>query len=208
MVEVYYYMPLPEVDNAIECGLKLSKWFDKEVAVEGEIRKCISALLNPKDDMDKYKSAGFKCVKLELSPNYCLVGDRYLYEVGQNFPEIMKTYTESIVPVEKYIFGSFRFPECLVTSTLIAGQVSLLDKRLDSPVLIDKSEELYINNVMETYREMHYDFNDVMLYYFYCKLAEAGKVDKIEDNIKKIAVFLDKGTGKAFTVKIPDISGY
>lgn len=208
MVEVYYYLPADEVNDVIECGLKLSKWYDKEVAINGDIKKCLSALLNPKDDIVKYRSDEYRCVKLELAPHYCFAADKFLYLVGKNFPKVMDLYNKSVVPVKDYIFGSYRLPECLVTSTVIAGHISLLDKRLDSPVLFDNSEELYINNILEAYREEHADFNDCLLYNFYCKLAEIGKVDKIEDIEKKIAVFVPKGKGKAVTVKIPDMSLY
>jgi len=208
MVEVYYYVPSNEVVDAVECGLKLSKWFDKEIVIDGDNRKCISALLNPKDDMEKYRRAELKCLKLEVSPGYCFAADKYLYEAGLNSPEVMELYIKSILPVEKYIFGSYRLPECLVTSTIIGGHISVLDKRLDSPVLFDNSEELYVNNIIESYKEIHSDFNDIMLYYFYCKLADVKKVDRVEDNEKKIAVFIDRISGKAITVKIPDLDRY
>lgn len=208
MVEVYYYLPADKADEVVECGLKLSEWYSKEVAVNGDKRKCISALLNPKDDIDKYKSSEFKCVKLELPPHYCFAADKYLYLAGQADSKAMELYLESIIPVKEYIFGAYRLPECLVTSTIIAGHISILDKRLDSPVLFDNSEDLYINNILESYRESHSDFNDCLLYNFYSKLAETGKVDKIEDINNKIAVFIEKESGKAFTVKIPDLDSY
>jgi hypothetical protein len=208
MVEVYYYLPLDKVNHAVECGMKLSGWFDKEVVIRGESKRCISALLNPKDDMEKYRSDTLKGVKIEIPPYYCFVADKYLYQAGLNFPEVMELYTRSITPIQDYIFGSFRLPECLITCTVIAGQVSVLDKRLDSPVLFGNSEELYINNIVEAYREKHQDFNDTMLYYFYCKLAENGKIEKIEDTKKKIAVFLDKTGNQTVTIKIPEISEY
>ncbi len=86
MVEVYYYLPSREVEEVVECGLKLSKWHDKEVVINGDSKKCISALLNPRDDIGKYRSADFKCVKFELAPQYCYAADRYLYRVGLNYP--------------------------------------------------------------------------------------------------------------------------
>ena len=208
MVEVYFFMPVNEVDIAVECGIKLSKWFDKEVVIEGERRKCILALLNPKDDIKKYNSGEYRCLKLELDPKYCFVADNFLYQVGLGSLDTMKMYTSSIIPLKDYIFGSYRLPECLVTSTVIAGRVAVLDKRLDSPVLYDNSEGLYMNNIFETYKEEHDDFNDAVLYYFYCKLAEVDKYTKTEDNDKEIAVFVDKTTGRVITIKIPDISGY
>jgi hypothetical protein len=208
MVEVYFYMPVNEVQNAVECGMKLSQWFDKEVQINGQNRKCIAAFLNPKDDMDKYKSADLKCVKLQLDAKYCFVGDKFLYQVGVNIPKALELFNQSIIPIEKYIFGSYRIPECLVLSTIIAGQIEVLDKRLDSPVLFGNSEELYINNIIETYREEYDDFNDAVLYSFYCKLVDAGKMEIIEDSDKKIAVFIDKEKGKNYTIMVPDLRKY
>ncbi|MCX7841551.1 MAG: hypothetical protein N2489_00560 [Clostridia bacterium] len=208
MVEVYYYLPVQHADNVIDCGLKLSDWFDKEVRIGGDLKKCLSALLNPKDDLEKYRSSEYKCVKLELSPNYCYAADKALFVAGHNYPQVMELYEKSIIPVKDYRFGSYRLPECLVTSTVIAGHISPLDKRLDSPVLFDNSEELYINNIIEAYKEEHDDFNHCLLYFFYCRLAEIGKVDKIEDNRNRIAVFTDKQSGSVTTIRIPDVWEY
>lgn len=208
LVEVYYYLPADETANAVECGLKMSKWYDKEVVINNENKKCISAFLNPKDDIEKYRSSGFRCVKLELAPNYCFIADKYLYLAGLDNSEVMSLYLDSIIPVESYIFGSYRIPECLVTCTVIGGHITVLNKRLDSPVLFDNSEDLYINNIIESYKEEYDDFSDTVLYSFYCKLAEMKKIDKIEDMDHKIAVFLNRNTGKAYTIKIPDMEKY
>jgi len=208
MVDVYYFLPSEEVANAVDCGLKLSKWFQKEVVINGENKKCMSALLNPKDDMEKYKSAEYKCVKLEVSSNSCYIADEYLYKMGLKSPVVMDLYLKSIIPVEKYIFGMYRLPECLVTSTVIAGQIGVLNMKLDLPVLFDNSEELYINNIIQTYTEEHNDFTDAMLYSFYCMLAEKGKVNKKEDIENGIAVFIAKNDGKTFTVRIPDLNSF
>lgn len=208
MVEVYYYLPVEKVNDVVECGLKLSIWYNKEIIVDGEIKRCLSALLNPKDDIEKYRSNSYKCVKLEVLPNYCYAADKYLYLASGGSDRAMRLYEKSIIPVKDYIFGSYRLPECLVTSTIIAGHISILDRRLDSPVLFDNSEDLYINNIMEDYKEQHNDFNDCLLYNFYCNLAELGKVDKIEDTGRRIAIFVEKESGRSYTVKIPDLDLY
>jgi hypothetical protein len=205
MVEVFYYIPVEETDNVVECGLRLSRWFDKEVVIEGEMRKCVSALLNPRDDIEKYRSNRYKCVKLELSPGNCYIADKYLYRLGRSCPDIMDIYCGSIIPIENYIFGSYRLPECLVTGTVIAGQISVLGKGLDTPILFDSSEQLYMNNLMEACKEGYEDFNDCLLYYFYCKLAQIGKVDKIEDSESRVALFFDKKSGKVTTIRVPEI---
>lgn len=208
MIDVYFYMPESEVSNAVECGLKLSRWAEREVSVDDEVKKCMTALLNPKDDMNKYRSSEYRCVKLEVPPQYCFVADKYLYLVGLKSPLAMELYLKSIVPIDKYIFGSYRLPECLVTSTVISGHIGVLDKRLDLPVLFNNSEELYINNIIETYREEHSEFSDALLYAFYCMLTDAGKLSKKEDPENGIAIFIAKSDGRHFTVKIPDLNSY
>ncbi|MGI6776661.1 MAG: hypothetical protein ACOX7R_01115 [Acetivibrionales bacterium] len=208
MVEVYYYIPLEKVSTSIDCGIKLSESYDKEVLIEGDRRKCLSALLNPRDDIEKYRSKELKCVKLEVQPRYCFIAEKCFYQVGLNFPNVMDMYIASIIPIEKYKFGFYRMPECLVTSTVIGGHITLLNKGLDSPILFESSELLYTNNIIEIYRENYPDINDAMLYCFFSKLAEIKKFDKIEDNSNGLSIFIDKESGNDFTIKIPDIHAY
>ncbi len=208
MVEVYFYLPGGNVGNAVECGIKLSEWYSKEVLIEGDRKKCISALLNPRDDAERYVSSDYKCLKLEIMPKYCFAADSLLYQVGLNNPEVMDMYYRSIIPIEQYNFGRFRLPECLVTSTVISDYVSILDKRLDSPILFNNSEELYVGNIIEAFKEKHGDFNDALLYYFFSKLADTGVFRKIEDKLAKTAVFSDTRSGQTYTVRIPDLEGF
>lgn len=208
MAEVYFYVPVMQAGNAVECGLKLSEWYSREIDVETGRKKCISALLNPRDDFDKYMSADYKCLKLEVMPKYCFIADSMLYKVGMEFPAVMDIYRKSIIPLEAYAFGQYRLPECLVTNTVIGNFVSILDKRLDSPILFNSSEELYMCNVIESFKETHDDFNDAMLYFFFCRLAEAGKISMIKDEKSGLAVFADNRDGKAYTIVIPDLGEY
>lgn len=122
MVEVYYYVPQDKVRDSIECGLKLSQWYEKEVQIEFENKKCLCALLNPRDDMDKYKSPDYKCLRLELYPEYCYVADKSLYELGLQHDEVMKLYMDSIIPIKDYIFGMYRLPECLLQLRLFRNK--------------------------------------------------------------------------------------
>ncbi|MDF2524385.1 MAG: hypothetical protein K0R31_2026 [Clostridiales bacterium] len=208
MVDAYFYLPAEKLEDVMNCGMKLSEWFNREAVICGELRKCISALLHPKDDYLGYKSDKIQCIKLEVSSESCYVADRSLYLIGLENSDVRDLYTKSIRPVKEYLFGSYRLPECLIIGTVIAEQISLLDKRMDSPLLFNSSEELYINNILELYKEKHSNFNDTLIYYFYCMLKEKGKVDKIEDTGSNVAVFRDKDTGLYTTVKIPEIKEY
>ncbi|MFA6308778.1 MAG: hypothetical protein WC677_03405 [Clostridia bacterium] len=205
MADVFYYVSNIEVSNSVSCGLKLSEWGEKEVRVEGITRNCIRALLNPKDDIDKYKSDNFKCLRLDIKLRHCFVADSMLYRAGEENPEVMELYNESIVPAENYVFGTYRIPECLITSTVLSDQIEVLDKRIDLPILYDNSEDLYETNLIENYREEYGNFNDIMLYTFNLRLVEEGKVSMINDEKNGIAIFKNNRSKNIFTVKIPTL---
>ena len=44
MAEVYYYIPISEAEYVVGCGLKLSKWYDKEVLIDGDKKVYICPL--------------------------------------------------------------------------------------------------------------------------------------------------------------------
>lgn len=202
------YIPAEKVDDAVGCGIKLSEWYSREVEIDGGMKKCITALLNPRDDYEKYISNGFKCLKLEVPPKHCRVADTLLYKAGLSHPEAMELYKRSIVPIENYTFGSYRLPECLIMTTVLGDQISIPGRGLDSPVLYDNSQELYFNNLLEGMKELHDDLNDTMLYFFFKRLCEDGKAEEIEDTANGLAVFTYAGDGRTYTLRIPDMKGY
>ena len=192
MFDAYYYMLAKEVKNAVDCGIKLSQWFTKEVKINAEMQKCISALLTPRDDLKKLRSEDYKCVKLSVLTEYCFIADKSLYFAGLSNELIYNLYLKSIMPAESYKLGDYRLPEVLITTTVINSQISLSGKRLDTPILYDNSEKLFINNVLENYKNEDDDFDEKMLYCFYSKLASVGVIEKFEDIEKNVAVFFDK----------------
>lgn len=208
MIEVYFYVPARKAENAVECGIKLTEWYSREIVLDGERKKCISTLLNPRDDHEKYTSQEYKCLKLEVQSKYCYIADSLLHDAGRTHPEVMELYHRSILPVGDYTFGNYRLPECLVTCTVIGENISLLGRGLDTPLLYNNSQELYFNNLLEGLREEHEDFNDTMLYHFFKRLHEEGKAGFIEDPASGLAVFEDLRSGRAFPLKIPDMGKY
>jgi len=204
VADVYIYIPATEVEKAVECGLKLSVWYDRMVSIGGERKRCIPALLNPKDDMRKFISSELKCLKIEIDARNTFVSDGYLYEMGKKHPQVLEMYEESIIPLQDYIFGLYRLPVCLITTTILSEQISIMDKRIGSPVLFSSSEELYIHNIIEMNREMNDGFNDSLLYCYLCRLVETGEVVKIEDRETGMAVFINRDRNRKCLVKIPD----
>ncbi len=193
-MEVYYYIPVAEKEDALSCGIKLSVKAEKKVVINGYSTPCISALLNPKDDMSRYNSDRFACLRIELKPEYCFIADKSLY----GSEKTRELYNRSIVSPMNYIFGTYRLPECLVTCTILPDSISLMNRIIDSPVLYDSSEKLYIANLVEKFNEDYPDFCETALFIFLDKLAGAGKLKKIESG--NMAVF-EGQDGKVYTLK-------
>jgi len=208
MVEVYFYIPADRVAGAVECGIKLSEWYSREIVNDGDRKKYISALLNPRDDVNKYNSAEYVCLKLEIMTKYCRIAEGALYGPGLADAGIMELYNNSIVSVEEYRFGQFRQPECLVSCTVLGEHINVLDKRLDSPILFDNSEELYLGNILEEFKELHPDFNDALLHSLFMKLVEKGSFNILGKGSDMMEIFIDRRDGRVYTVKIPDIGSY
>lgn len=205
MIEMYFYIPSGEAENAVECGLKLSRWADRCLNVGNECKKYISALLNPKDDREKYDSEDFRCLKLELPIESCEIADRSLYIAACEVDEVMDIYIKSIIPARNYVFGMYRIPEVLVPQTVLPDRISLLDKRRDTPVLFDDSQELYINNLIESFREDSRYFHDALMELYLSKLCRRGKIKRIACG--NVIVFDDKKSGKFYTVRSAEIDG-
>ncbi len=224
MLDVYYYLPKAHMDEIIGCGLKLSEWYDREVLIGGELKRCISTLLNPRDDPEKYKSDRYRLLRFSVKESYCYVADRYLYQLswdlkstvspgeqeGLGKPEevpdwkkVLDMYHRSLIPVEEYRFGTLRLPECLVFTTVIGEDIHIEPKGLGVPVLYEDSPKLYLNNVLEGLREQNDEIDEYLLYCFFDKLAEMKRFVKIEDKRKNTAVFLDKGKSALFCIKPP-----
>ncbi|NLK88245.1 MAG: hypothetical protein GX279_12275 [Clostridiaceae bacterium] len=208
MVEVYFYIPANKAGYAVECGLKLSEWYSRETVIDGSSRKCIAALLNPRDEYDKYTSGAYRCLKLEIDPKYCFAADRSLYEAGLSYPQVMELYKASIIPIGNYTFGEYRFPEVLVTSTILGENISVSGKMLDTPVLYENSQELYFNNLMEYLRDEQGDLNDTLLYLYFKWLCDNGKAETIGGFDGAYAVFRANGGQRVYTFRTPDPGGH
>ena len=208
MVEVYFYMPADKAGHAVECGIKLSEWYSRETVIDGSNRKCIAALLNPRDEYEKYMSGAYRCLKLEIDPKYCFVADRSLYEAGLSYPQAMELYKNSTVPIGNYTFGEYRFPEVLVTSTILGDNISITGKMLDTPVLYENSQELYFNNLMEQLKDEHCDLNDTLLYLYFKWLSDTGKAQCIGGCDGTYTAFRVNGEQRVYSFKTPKPGGH
>lgn len=209
MSVIYFYIPSEKLQDIIDCGLKLSEWKTRQQATPWDKteKPCFTASLHPRDDF-RYTNSRYKCIKLDISTDYCIVADSDLYRLSLEHQEMKQYYIDSMVPLKNYVFGSFRKPECLVFASVMAEQISCLGKGLDDPVLYENSELLYVSNILETYNDKFSDFNQTILYSFLALQEQNGLIQCIRGGNNRLAVFFDREGKKYITVRIPEFKNY
>lgn len=205
MAELYFFVSRDKVQDIVDCGLKLSEWYDREITLPGMngSRKVLKAYLNPRDDRAKYKDAGFQCLRLNVDLDYCRVADWALYKIGRDEPFLMQKYYESIIPLRDYRFGTFREPEVLVMTSILPEYIEITGVAMDIPLLYESSEALYLTNLMEKQEELYKDSGNHLLYAFYTYLEARGQVVRYEDKEKNYAVFFARDNDEYAVFKIP-----
>lgn len=144
MAIVYHYVSKEKATDYLKYGIRLSKQFDKEVVLNGYWKQCITALLNPKDNLEKFNSDNDIALKIEVSPDYCKIVESS--EEKENLKAI---------DYENYILGTFLHPEVLITTSVLPEKISVLNKDIDVPVLYDNSEDYYYQcRIAELLEEM------------------------------------------------------
>lgn len=205
MAELYFFVSKNKISDIIDCGLKLSEWYDREIILPGTAgnRKVLKAYLNPRDDRAKLKDDNYQCLRLNVDLEYCKVADSSLYKMGQDEPLLMKKYYESIVPLKNYCFGTFRDPEVLVLTSILPEYIETTGVALDIPLLYESSEAIYLVNLMEKHEELYKDSGNHLLYAFFTYLESKGQVTRFEDREKKQAVFFSNDSTEYTVLRIP-----
>ncbi|NLC19931.1 MAG: hypothetical protein GX757_12105 [Clostridiales bacterium] len=206
MAVVYYYIPKGRLEDVTECGLKLSEWSERTQATpwNRQARPCICAFLHPLDDK-RSRDNTFSCITLDVPAEDCVVADGDLYQMGLEYPEITDKYVDTMVSLNDYTFGSFRKPECLVFRTILPEQIGFYGKGMGEPVIYENSEMLYVNIILEQYRERNYHFNQVLLYSFLALKEQNSCIDALYSKDRKTAVFFDNKINRYITIAVPDL---
>lgn len=206
-MEVFFYVPKDKVDKVIECGLRLNEWSNRTININGVQKRYIAMLLNPKDDLVKYNDEKYIPLKIEVDPTEVLVADGALYR-DEDKGASGSLYERSLVLLDKYIFGSFRLPECLMPATIPNRLISKMDKRIDVPVLYDRSEEIYLQYHLERCKDSFDDFIERLFHAYYESLVEKGLCVKHYTNEASIIVYESLLDGQVMTVRRGKPAGF
>ena len=132
---IYYYTKNDNLPIYLKYGIRLSKNYDEEFNINGYKKPFLTGLLNPKDDINKYNSNAYTCIKLDVLSNHCKVIN---YSLQLNINEVTP-----YIPLEEYKFGTFKNPCVLIDTSIISDKISLYNKVIDVPLLYDNSEDFY-----------------------------------------------------------------
>ena len=135
MSVVYYYAKKEAIPIFLKYGIRLSKNFDKELNIHGYQKQYLIGLLNPKDDIKKFTSMDYFCIKLDVLDNHLLVMDESVFHPDSIIKEV--------IPIEKYLFGTFLKPRVLIDTSVISDKISLYNPIQDIPLLYDNSEDFF-----------------------------------------------------------------
>ncbi len=194
-MDVFFYVNKKDKDRVLECGLKLSEWAERKVFISGIQHLCIRAFLNPRDDMDKFNDENYVPIKIRVNPSAVLVAEGVFYD--DSFFDRGKNdlYNSSVMPLEKYVFGMYRKPECLLTGTVGERFFEVMDRFIDVPVLYNSSEELYISSQLEKGKELYTNFEERLLYIYYSRLADKG-LYKVYNTVDSEYTIFESENGK------------
>ncbi len=136
MSVIYYYTKNENLPIFLKYGIRLSKNFNKELNINGYVKPFLIGLLNPKDDLEKYNSNDYTCLKLDILDDHLRVIDK---EVINNYNGEQLGYTQ----INNYIFGSLKNPIVLIDTSVISDKISIYNKTIDIPLLFDNSEDFF-----------------------------------------------------------------
>jgi hypothetical protein len=171
MVTIYFYVDSSKIDNILKFGVKLSDHFSNVIPINGLEKKVFVGLLNPKDDIKKYDSDTYTCLKVYLYPEQCHV----INEVSL----IIKQREYNIIPLKEYIYGTFENPRVIFNTSILPEQIEILNKTIDEPVLFENSRDLFYRIKIQSMLEEN-DLQEIyyaLLDYFDYKNYTNGKKD-------------------------------
>jgi len=173
-MDVFFYIKHQDVERVSETGLKLNEWSDRKISIKGIWYPCIHALLNPMDEPEKFHDDNYIPLKIHVDPKHSIVAEGLFYNDFFFNSEMNKLYNKSVMLFEKYTFGIYRRPECLLTGTVSNKYFTQMDKLIDVPILYGSSEEIYLNRQLQAGRDSYENFEEKLLYRFYHNLYEKG----------------------------------
>lgn len=192
MENLFIYIENTKLDNIIKYGIKLSEFSNKILNISEDQKKSgIIAYLTPKDS-ELYYDNNYTCVRV--------LTENINYIIYNKMCENTNFYDNFISNPDEYNLGDYEEPIALIYSTILPENISVYNKLMDIPILIENSKEYYyekaVNDMLEYEKFTKYELYQMLLI-----LGNQKKIFDIKYNENGIRIYLDKKDNKFYTKK-------
>lgn len=191
MKTIYLYVLNNKVDDYIKYGIKLSELSDKVINYDKSLKKGIVAYLSPKDS-SLYYDNHYTCLKIKIDRLNVYIYNKTTINLAKDKDFFCK--------ISEYKVGSFEEPEVLICSSILPENISVYNKIIDTPLLIDNSKEFYYKTAI--YEMLDNDFfTNFEVYQLLLILGQKKGVLKVKEIDEKLKLYIDMKSNKKYTKK-------
>lgn len=192
MENLYIYIENNMLENVVKYGIKLSEFSNKILNISNDQKKSgIIAYLTPKDS-ELYYDSNYTCIRI--------LAKDINYIIYNRLCENTEFFYDFISNPEDYNLGDYEEPIALIYSTILPENISIYNKLMDIPILIENSKEYYyekaVNDMLEYEKFTKYELYQMLLI-----LGNQKKIFDIIYNENGIRIYNDKKDNKFYTKK-------
>lgn len=189
---LYLYVPNENVDNCIKYGIKLSEYTNQILSFKNTEKKGISAFLSPRDSELFLDRENYTCLKISTKDIKAFIYNNAAFKITND--------KDFICNITSYNIGDYEEPLALIYSTILPESISIYNRIIDVPLLVENSKEFY-------YRKSIYDmlesdiFTNFEVYQLLLILGQKKgnfTTNKINDKLK---LYIDIKNNKKYTKK-------
>ena len=188
MQDLYIYVNKDIASDCLKYGIKLSEFENRVLNLKDSNRRGIQAFLSPKDS-SLYYDENFECLRVITKGLTVLVFNK----ICENTDIIDKFVTN----IEDYKIGDYENPEAIICSSILSDNLSLYNKIIDKPLLVQNSREFYyekcINEILETDMFSKYELYQTLLI-----LGDQKKVLDVKKH-NNVKIYTDPISKKTYT---------
>ena len=201
VASVFIFLDNNCIDDALECGIKLSENADISIDIFGEAKRCMTGFLNPNDYENVY---GKSCMLCDIADKYCHIYEAALLDGGMTVDE--EEFKNSVIPYDKYSLGMYRKPRVAIFATILPDAIHLQKQKYDIPMLYADSEQLYIDMEFDKLCEKHENYKELFVGLMYEKFGKdmgyscrrlAGNMLFYKDTGKKSSIVINDKSDEA-----------
>ncbi|MEZ0537241.1 hypothetical protein ACAG39_08310 [Caldicellulosiruptoraceae bacterium PP1] len=170
-------------------GIDINKCYNKVIGLAGIEIKCISGFLT-----NDIISGDFIAAKIDINKSYAANYDLWVAYTLTSNQEFNKMYIRSIVNLKKYMFGTFRIPEVLITESIPSQDLFEPMFNNSSKFIESKNDEIYINFLIEKITKDEKIANSVVIDYFnrLCETTQDFSKKIINKGDNKLYIFIQQ----------------